>query len=152
MNHRKKKKFLGKKYGYKKSILSNMSSSLIKKKKIFTTISKAKALKRYIEPIITKSKINTTSSRRNIFTFLRDKIAVNELFQKSFNKVRERYGGYTRIIKIGFRIGDMSRVSLIEFVDFNKMYNSKIKKKIIRRSHKKKKMNNNFLKKREENE
>ncbi|AWU44811.1 50S ribosomal protein L17 [Blattabacterium punctulatus] len=141
MNHRKKNNHLSRKYGHRKSILSNMSSSLIKNKKIFTTLAKAKALKKYVEPIITKSKINTTHSKRNIFSLLRDKIAVSELFNESFKKVRERPGGYTRIIKIGFRSGDMSKVSLIELVDFNNIYNSKKNLKLVRRSGKKKRVN-----------
>ncbi|AEU09308.1 MULTISPECIES: 50S ribosomal protein L17 [Blattabacterium] len=141
MNHRKKNNHLSRKYGHRKSILSNMSSSLIKNKKIFTTLAKAKALKKYVEPIITKSKINTTHSKRNIFSLLRDKIAVSELFNESFKKVRERPGGYTRIIKIGFRSGDMAKVSLIELVDFNNIYNSKKNLKSVRRSGKKKRVN-----------
>ncbi|AWU39814.1 50S ribosomal protein L17 [Blattabacterium punctulatus] len=141
MNHRKKNNHLSRKYGHRKSILSNMSSSLIKNKKIFTTLAKAKALKKYVEPIITKSKINTTHSKRNIFSLLRDKIAVSELFNESFKKVRERPGGYTRIIKIGFRSGDMAKVSLIELVDFNNIYNSKKNLKLVRRSGKKKRVN-----------
>ncbi|AWU44270.1 50S ribosomal protein L17 [Blattabacterium punctulatus] len=141
MNHRKKNNHLSRKYGHRKSILSNMSSSLIKNKKIFTTLAKAKALKKYVEPIITKSKINTTHSKRNIFSLLRDKIAVSELFNESFKKVRERPGGYTRIIKIGFRSGDMAKVSLIELVDFNNIYNSKKNLKSVRRSGKKERVN-----------
>ncbi|AWU43698.1 50S ribosomal protein L17 [Blattabacterium sp. (Cryptocercus kyebangensis)] len=141
MNHRKKNNHLGRKYGHRKSILSNMSSSLIKKKKIFTTLAKAKALKKYVEPIITKSKINTTHSKRNIFSLLRDKIAVSELFNESFKKVRERPGGYIRIIKMGFRYGDMAKLSLIELVDFNNIYNSKKNLKSVRRSGKKKRIN-----------
>ncbi|AWU39267.1 50S ribosomal protein L17 [Blattabacterium punctulatus CPU2] len=141
MNHRKKNNHLSRKYGHRKSILSNMSSSLIKNKKIFTTLAKAKALKKYIEPIITKSKINTTHSKRNIFSLLRDKIAVSELFNESFKKVRERPGGYTRIIKIGFRYGDMAKESLIELVDFNNIYHSKKNLKSVRRSGKKKRVN-----------
>ncbi|WP_185870306.1 50S ribosomal protein L17 [Blattabacterium cuenoti] len=141
MNHKKKNNHLSRKFGHRKSMLSNMSSSLIKKKKIFTTLAKAKALRQYIEPIITKSKINTTHSRRNIFSFLRDKIAVSELFKDSFNKVRKRSGGYTRIIKVGFRFGDMSKYSLIELVDFNDFYlvNKKNVIKSVRRSNRLKK-------------
>ncbi|WP_185878238.1 50S ribosomal protein L17 [Blattabacterium cuenoti] len=139
MNHRKKNNHLGRKVGHRKSILSNMSSSLIKEKRIFTTLAKAKALKQYIEPIITKSKIKNLHSRRNIFALLRDKIAVSELFQESFQKVRERPGGYTRIIKIQSRFGDMAKLSMIELVDFNDIYNSKKNKKSIRRSSNKRK-------------
>ncbi|WP_185861937.1 50S ribosomal protein L17 [Blattabacterium cuenoti] len=138
MNHRRKNNPLGRKYGHRKSILSNLASSLIKKKRIFTTLAKAKVLKKYIEPIITKSKINTTHSRRNIFSYLRDKIAVSELFNNIFEKVRIRPGGYTRIIKTGFRFGDQAPLSFIELVDFNEIYTSKKTIKFIRRSRKKK--------------
>ncbi|WP_185855855.1 50S ribosomal protein L17 [Blattabacterium cuenoti] len=149
MNHRKKNNHLSRKFGHRNSMLSNMSSSLIKEKRIFTTLAKAKALKRYIEPIITKSKINTLHSRRNIFSLLKDKIAVSELFKDVFKKVRERSGGYTRIIKVGFRLGDMSKYSLIELVDFNDLSFIKIKKnkrKYTRRSSKKTK---NLIKKKD---
>ncbi|WP_185850793.1 50S ribosomal protein L17 [Blattabacterium cuenoti] len=138
MNHRKKNNHLGRKKEHVKSLLSNMSSSLIKEKRIYTTLGKAKVLRKYIEPIITKSKIDTTHSRRNIFSLLRDKKAVQELFEESFRKVRERSGGYTRIIKIGSRLGDMGKLSLIELVDFNRIYNSKQSSKATRRSGKKK--------------
>jgi len=145
MNHKKRNNHLSRKFGHRKSMLSNMSSSLIKKKRIFTTLAKAKALRKYIEPIITKSKINTTHSKRNIFSLLRDKIAVSELFKNTFEKVRARSGGYTRIIKVGFRLGDMSKYSMIELVDFNNFYRDNDKKNIIksvrrsRRSRNKKK-------------
>jgi ribosomal protein L17 len=138
MNHRNKDNHLGRKYGHRKSLLSNMASSLIKKKRIFTTLAKAKALRKYIEPIITKSKINTIHSRRNIFSYLKDKTAVSKLFQeKTFEKVRQRSGGYTRIIKTGFRFGDQAVLSLIELVDFNEIYTSKKRVKTVRRSKKK---------------
>ncbi|WP_185866935.1 50S ribosomal protein L17 [Blattabacterium cuenoti] len=145
MNHRNKNNHLGRKYGHRKSLLSNMASSLIKKKKIFTTLAKAKALRKYIEPIITKSKINTIHSRRNIFSYLRDKTAVSELFKDIFEKIRERPGGYTRIIKTGFRFGDQAPLSFIELVDFNEIYISKrIKKPVkVRRSRKKIKKESN---------
>ncbi|WP_185851944.1 50S ribosomal protein L17 [Blattabacterium cuenoti] len=143
MNHRNKNNHLGRKYGHRKSLLSNMASSLIKNKRIFTTLAKAKALRKYVEPIITKSKVNTTHSKRNIFSYLRDKIAVSELFNELFEKVRERPGGYTRIIKTGYRLGDQSTHSLIELVDFNKIYTYKKKIRSVRRSRKKiKKVNN----------
>ncbi|WP_185871443.1 50S ribosomal protein L17 [Blattabacterium cuenoti] len=138
MNHRKKNNHLGIKCGHRKSLLSNMASSLIKKKRIFTTLAKAKALRMYVEPIITKSKINNTHSKRNIFSYLRDKTAVSELFKSFFEKVRERPGGYTRIIKIGFRLGDQAVLSFIELVDFNTVYTPKKReKKSVRRSKKK---------------
>ncbi|WP_185866378.1 50S ribosomal protein L17 [Blattabacterium cuenoti] len=138
MNHRRKNNHLGRKLGHRKSILSNMSSSLIKEKRIFTTLAKAKTLRKYIEPIITKSKIKTLHSKRNIFALLRDKIAVSELFKESFQKVRERPGGYTRIIKIQSRFGDMSKLSMIELVDFNDIYSSKKNRKSIRRGNQRK--------------
>ncbi|WP_185882738.1 50S ribosomal protein L17 [Blattabacterium cuenoti] len=136
MNHRNKNNALKRKRGHRKSMLSNMASSLIKNKIIFTTLSKAKTLRKYIEPIITKSKIDNLSSRRNIFSYLRDKKAVSELFKDSFHKVRERPGGYTRILKNGHRLGDDATLSLIELVDFNKIYHSKKRVKITRRSKK----------------
>ncbi|WP_185876626.1 50S ribosomal protein L17 [Blattabacterium cuenoti] len=142
MNHRNKNNHLGRKYGHRKSILSNLASSLIKEKKIFTTLAKAKSLKKYIEPIITKSKVKTTHSKRNVFSYLRDKIAVSELFKSIFDKVRVRPGGYTRIIKTEVRLGDQSPISLIELVDFNEFYHNKNKSqkllKSVRRSKKKK--------------
>ncbi|WP_185853131.1 50S ribosomal protein L17 [Blattabacterium cuenoti] len=138
MNHRNKNNHLGRKYGHRKSVLSNLASSLIKEKRIFTTLAKAKALKKYVEPIIRKSKIHTTHSKRNIFSYLKDKTAVSELFKNIFDKVRIRPGGYTRIIKTGFRIGDQASLSFIELVDFNEIYTSKkIIKKSVRRSRKK---------------
>ncbi|WP_185863610.1 50S ribosomal protein L17 [Blattabacterium cuenoti] len=143
MNHRNKNNHLGRKRGHRKSLLSNMASSLIKKKRIFTTLAKAKALRKYIEPIITKSKIDTTHSKRNIFSYLKDKTAVSELFKDIFQKIRERPGGYTRIIKTGFRFGDQASFSLIELVDFNEIYDSKKRKKSVRRSRKKIKRVNN---------
>ncbi|WP_185857752.1 50S ribosomal protein L17 [Blattabacterium cuenoti] len=143
MKHRNKNNHLGRKCGHRKSLLSNMASSLIKKKRIFTTLAKAKALRKYIEPIITKSKINTTHSKRNIFSYLRDKTAVSELFQNIFEKVRNRPGGYTRIIKTGFRFGDQAPLSFIELVDFNEIYTSKKRLKSVRRSKKKNKIMNN---------
>ncbi|WP_185863040.1 50S ribosomal protein L17 [Blattabacterium cuenoti] len=143
MNHRNKNNHLGRKRGHRKSLLSNMASSLIKKKRIFTTLAKAKALRKYVEPIITKSKINTIHSKRNIFSYLRDKTAVAELFKNIFEKVRERPGGYIRIIKTGFRFGDQAPLSLIELVDFNKNYSSKKIIKSVRRSRKKNKKVNN---------
>ncbi|WP_185873101.1 50S ribosomal protein L17 [Blattabacterium cuenoti] len=138
MNHGKKNNPLNRKYGHKKSFLSNIASSLIKEKRIFTTLSKAKELRKYIEPIITKSKIDSIHSRRIILSYLRDKKAVFELFKDSFKKVRERQGGYTRILKVGYRYGDKSSISFIELVDFNKNSFFSKKKKYIRRSKKKK--------------
>ncbi|WP_185864838.1 50S ribosomal protein L17 [Blattabacterium cuenoti] len=144
MNHRNKNKSIGRKYGHRKSLLSNLASSLIKKKRVFTTLTISKVLRKFIEPIITKSKIDSNHSRRIIFSYLRDKKAVLELFKDTFKKVRERPGGYTRILKVGYRLGDKSIISFIELVDFNEnFYDSKknIKSKKTRRS-KKKKINN----------
>ncbi|WP_185877180.1 50S ribosomal protein L17 [Blattabacterium cuenoti] len=128
MNHGNKKNSLGRKNKHRKSMLSNMASSLIKKKRIFTTLAKAKVLRKYIEPIITKSKSNTTHARRRAFFYLKDKKAVSNLFDDSFNKVRKRLGGYTRILRSGYRNGDNSIISFIELVDFNEnFYSKKIK-------------------------
>ncbi|WP_185868327.1 50S ribosomal protein L17 [Blattabacterium cuenoti] len=137
MNHGDKNNNLKRKYGHRNSLLSNMASSLIKEKRIFTTLAKAKSLRKYIEPIITKSKLKSTHSMRKVFSYLRDKNAVAELFKKDFDQVRKRPGGYTRILKIGSCIGKYSRFSLIELVDFNKIYNPN-KKYHTRRGRKKK--------------
>ncbi|ACU52956.1 50S ribosomal protein L17 [Candidatus Karelsulcia muelleri] len=122
MKHGKKFNHLGVKSSHRKSMLSNLASSLIKKKRIMTTLAKAKALKKYIEPLITKSKKNTTHSRRIIFKYLKNKHSVKELFEKISLKIYNRPGGYTRIIKTGFRLGDSAESSFIELVDFNKNF------------------------------
>ena len=140
MRHGKKVMHLGRKTAHRKSMLANMSCSLIEHKRINTTETKAKALKRFIEPIITKSKTDTTHNRRLVFSSLRDKEAVSELFREISVKVGDRPGGYTRIIKIGNRLGDNADMAMIELVDFNEVYKTeqKIKKKSRRRGGKSK--------------
>ena len=140
MRHGKKVMHLGRKTAHRKSMLANMSCSLIEHKRINTTVTKAKALKRFIEPIITKSKTDTTHNRRLVFSSLRDKEAVSELFREISVKVGDRPGGYTRIIKMGNRLGDNADMAMIELVDFNEVYKTeqKIKKKSRRRGGKSK--------------
>ena len=129
MRHRKKVKHLGRKTAHRKSMLANMSCSLIEHKRINTTLTKAKALKQFIEPIITKSKADTTHNRRLAFSSLRDKNAVAELFREVAKKIGDRPGGYTRVIKLGNRLGDNASMAMIELVDFNEVYNSEVKTK-----------------------
>ncbi len=129
MRHRKKFNHLGRKAAHRKSMLANMACSLIEHKRINTTVAKAKALRVYIEPIVTKSKTDTTHNRRLVFAKLRNKYAVTELFREVAPKVAERPGGYTRIIKLGNRLGDAAEMAMIELVDFNELYNPKGKKK-----------------------
>ena len=140
MRHGKKTINLGRKSAHRKSMLANMACSLIEHKRINTTSTKAKALKRFIEPIITKSKSDTTHNRRLSFSLLRDKEAVSELFREIAAKVGDRPGGYTRIIKLGNRLGDNADMSMIELVDFNEVYKTdeKVKKKSRRRGGKSK--------------
>ncbi|MAW15410.1 MAG: 50S ribosomal protein L17 [Flavobacteriales bacterium TMED235] len=140
MRHGKKTINLGRKSAHRKSMLANMACSLIEHKRINTTSTKAKALKRFIEPIITKSKSDTTHNRRLSFSLLRDKEAVSELFREIASKVGDRPGGYTRIIKLGNRLGDNADMSMIELVDFNEVYKTdeKVKKKSRRRGGKSK--------------
>jgi large subunit ribosomal protein L17 len=140
MRHGKKVMHLGRKTAHRKSMLANMSCSLIEHKRINTTETKAKALKRFIEPIITKSKTDTTHNRRLVFSSLRDKEAVSQLFREISVKVGDRPGGYTRIIKMGNRLGDNADMAMIELVDFNEVYKieQKIKKKSRRRGGKSK--------------
>ena len=140
MRHGKKVMHLGRKTAHRKSMLANMSCSLIEHKRINTTETKAKALKRFIEPIITKSKTDTTHNRRLVFSSLRDKGAVSELFREISVKVGDRPGGYTRIIKMGNRLGDNADMAMIELVDFNEVYKTeqKINKKSRRRGGKSK--------------
>lgn len=125
MRHRKKNNNLGVISSHRKSMLSNMASSLIKRKRIITTLAKAKALRKYIEPLLTKSKKNTIHSRRRIFQYLNDKQSVLELFENISSKIYNRPGGYTRIIKTGFRVGDSSETAMIELVDYNNQYKKK---------------------------
>ncbi|HSV88005.1 MAG TPA: 50S ribosomal protein L17 [Bacteroidales bacterium] len=119
MRHRKKVNHLGRKSEHRKAMLSNMASSLILHKRINTTLAKAKALKVFVEPLITKSKSDNTHSRRVVFSYLGNKFAVSELFREVAQKVADRPGGYTRILKTGFRTGDGAEMCLIELVDYN---------------------------------
>ena len=140
MRHGKKVMHLGRKKAHRKSMLSNMACSLIEHKSINTTLTKAKALKIFIEPIITKSKNDSTHNRRLAFSLLRSKKSVSELFGVVSNKVGDRPGGYTRIIKMGNRLGDNADMAMIELVDFNEIYSldtDKIKKSTRRRKVKK---------------
>jgi len=119
MRHNKSVNHLGRKSGHRKALLANMACSLIMHKRINTTVAKAKALKMYVEPLVTKSKENTTHSRRVVFSYLKDKNAVTELFNNIAPKVENRPGGYLRVLHTGFRQGDAAEMALIEFVDFN---------------------------------
>lgn len=119
MRHNKKFNHLGRKKAHRGAMLSNMATSLIMHKRIFTTVPKAKELRKYVEPLITRSKEDTTNSRREVFSLLQNKVAVTELFQTVSQKVADRPGGYTRIIKTGFRLGDNASMCFIELVDFN---------------------------------
>lgn len=139
MRHNKKNNHLGRKTAHRSAMLSNMASSLIMHKRIFTTVPKAKELRKYVEPLITKSKEDTTHSRREVFSKLQSKTAVTELFQTVSQKVGDRPGGYTRIIKTGFRLGDNASMCFIELVDFNEnmLSDGKAKKAKTRRSRRK---------------
>ncbi|MDR0538299.1 MAG: 50S ribosomal protein L17 [Tannerellaceae bacterium] len=119
MRHNKKINHLGRTHSHRKAMLSNMASSLIKHKRIFTTVAKAKALRKYVEPLITKSKTDTTHSRRVVFSKLQNKYAVTELFADISAKIGDRPGGYTRILKTGSRLGDNASMCFIELVDYN---------------------------------
>ena len=119
MRHNKKFNHLGRKSGHRKAMLANMASSLILHKRIETTVAKAKALRVYIEPLLTKSKDDTTHSRRMVFSYLKQKEAVAELFRTIAPKIADRPGGYTRVLKTGFRQGDAADMAMIELVDFN---------------------------------
>lgn len=130
MRHNKKNNSLGRTSAHRKAMLSNMASSLILHKRIFTTVPKAKELRKFVEPLITKSKEDTTSSRRIVFSSLKNKHAVTELFQNVSEKVADRPGGYTRIIKTGYRLGDNAAMCFIELVDYNEnMLSDKATKK-----------------------
>ncbi len=136
MRHGKKVMHLGRKKAHRKSMLANMACSLIEHKRINTTLTKAKALKQFIEPLITKSKSDSTHNRRLTFSSLRNKSAVVELFRDVAVKVGDRPGGYTRVIKLGNRLGDNASMAMIELVDFNEVYTleAKPKKKSRRRA------------------
>ena len=126
MRHGKKFNHLGRKAAHRKAMLANMACSLIEHKRIRTTLAKAKALRMYIEPLITKSKNDTTHSRRVVFSYLKQKEAITELFADISSRVAERPGGYTRILKLGNRLGDNASMAMIELVDFNSIYNDQI--------------------------
>ncbi len=139
MRHGKKIAHLGKTASHRKAMMANMASSLIEHKRINTTVAKAKALKKFVEPLITKAKSDTTHNRRVVFSALRNKYAVSELFRDIAEKVADRPGGYTRIIKVGSRLGDNASMALIELVDFNDTYvaDKPTKKRSRRRGGKK---------------
>ena len=140
MRHNKAINHLGRKSGHRKAMLANMATSLILHKRIQTTVAKAKALKMYVEPLITKSKEDTTHSRRVVFSYLKSKEAVTELFRTVAPKIADRPGGYTRVLKTGFRQGDGADMAIIELVDFNEAALAaapKAAKKTTRRSSKK---------------
>lgn len=140
MRHGKKVNHLGRQASHRKAMLANMACSLIEHKRINTTVAKAKALKQFVEPLVTKSKTDDTHNRRTVFAYLRDKHAVTELFREVAPKVGDRPGGYTRIIKLGNRLGDNAEMAMIELVDFNEIYNAgkkEVKKATTRRGKKK---------------
>jgi|TARA_B100000767_G_C19728147_1_gene520404 large subunit ribosomal protein L17 len=140
MRHGKKHNHLGRTTSHRKAMLANMTCSLIEHKRINTTVAKAKALRVFVEPLITKSKTDTTHNRRIVFSYLRDKFAVTELFKEISVKVADRPGGYLRIIKLGNRQGDNAPMAMVELVDYNEIYNPKGKKakKTTRRGKSKK--------------
>ncbi|MBC5835475.1 50S ribosomal protein L17 [Flavobacterium sp. F372] len=141
MRHGKKFNHLSRQTGHRKAMLANMACSLIEHKRINTTVAKAKALKQFIEPLVTKSKEDTTHNRRICFSYLRSKYAVTELFRAVADKVADRPGGYTRIIKLGNRLGDNADMAMIELVDFNEIYSTakkEVKKASTRRGKAKK--------------
>jgi len=135
MRHGKKFNHLGRQASHRKAMLANMACSLIEHKRVNTTVAKAKALKKYIEPLITKSKTDSTHSRRTVFSYLKNKHAVTELFRDVSVKIADRPGGYTRILKTGFRQGDNAEMCLIELVDYNEnmLKDAKTKKSSTRR-------------------
>ncbi|MBD3638941.1 MAG: 50S ribosomal protein L17 [Crocinitomicaceae bacterium] len=134
MRHGKKFNHLSRKSAHRKAMLSNMACSLIEHKRINTTVAKAKALRGFVEPLITKSKTDSTHSRRLVFSKLKNKYAVTELFREVAPKVADREGGYTRIIRTGTRLGDNAEMCMIELVDFNELYGKETGKKTTRRS------------------
>ena len=140
MRHGKKINHLSRKSAHRKSMLANMACSLIEHKRINTTVAKAKALRQFVEPLITKSKDDTTHNRRIVFSYLRNKFAVTELFKEISVKVADRPGGYVRIIKLGNRQGDNAPMAMVELVDYNTTYNPNgtKKKKTTRRGKVKK--------------
>lgn len=133
MRHKKSFNHLGRKVGHRKAMLTNMACSLVEHKRITTTVAKAKALRLFVEPIITKAKTDSMHSRRMAFRYLGNKYAVTELFGVVAPKVGDRPGGYTRIIKTGFRLGDAAEMCMIELVDFNEIYTTAVPTKKTRR-------------------
>ena len=138
MRHGKKFNHLGRTASHRKALLSNMASSLIKYKRINTTVAKAKALRKYVEPLITKAKSNTTNSRRIVFKYLQDKESIIELFADIAEKVANRPGGYTRILKTDTRLGDNAEMCVMELVDYNELLLEEKKPKIAKRSRRRK--------------
>jgi len=134
MRHGNKVNKLGRKSAHRKAMLSNMACSLIQHKSINTTLAKAKALRGYVEPLLTKSKTDSTHSRRTVFSYLQNKEIVSELFRDVAPKIATRDGGYTRIIRTGYRLGDNAEMCMIELVDFNSIYTNEKAKKTTRRS------------------
>ncbi|MBT8195605.1 MAG: 50S ribosomal protein L17, partial [Bacteroidia bacterium] len=139
MRHGKKFNHLGRTPSHRKAMLSNMASSLIVHKRINTTLAKAKELRKYVEPLITRSKEDTTHSRRSVFRYLQDKNAVTELFRDVSGKIGDRPGGYTRIIKLGNRLGDQAEMAMIELVDYNDLFVKEAKPAKAKRSRRGKK-------------
>lgn len=135
MRHGKKINHLGRTDSHRKAMLANMASSLIEHKRITTTLAKAKALRTYVEPLLTKSKNDTTHSRRTVFSYLQNKEVVATLFREVAEKIATRPGGYTRIVKLANRLGDNAEMAIIELVDFNETYNpsAQVEKKSTRR-------------------
>lgn len=134
MRHNKKINHLSRTSSHRKAMLANMASSLILKKRISTTIAKAKALRTFVEPLITKGKNDTTHSRRTVFSYLKDKYAVSELFREVAVKVADRPGGYTRILKTGNRFGDNADMCIIELVDYNTTYVKETAKPVAKKT------------------
>jgi large subunit ribosomal protein L17 len=138
MRHRKNFNHLGRKKGHRKALLKNLANALIEHKRINTTLAKAKALRIFVEPLVTKSKTNTTHNRRVVFSYLQSKDSIKELFDEIAAKVGDRPGGYTRIIKTGFRKGDSAEMAMIELVDYNDIYSTKTETKSGSRRRRKK--------------
>ena len=128
MRHGKTINHLGRKAEHRQAMLANMANSLIEHKRINTTVAKAKALRKYVEPLLTKSKADSTHNRRTVFSYLKNEEAVTELFRTIAPQIADRPGGYTRIIRTGFRQGDNAEMCLIELVDFNTIYGKEVEK------------------------
>ncbi len=137
MRHGKRINHLGRKYGHRRSLLANLATQLIIHKRIITTLAKAKALRKYVEPVITRAQKDSTHNRRMAFRYLRQKEAVKELFDQVAEKIGDRPGGYTRILKLGPRMGDAAEMALIELVDYNDTYSQQTtRRKRVRRRKK----------------